>query len=127
MKTKTETKTETKHTPGPWRVSEGMTPDTLLVRDDEHGIAQVWAAYRPDGPLEVGTKEANARLIAAAPELLEELRNCVRHNADILDNCLFPAHGLKANLTPEQALWREKIKKWNTETRAAIAKATGQN
>ena len=90
-------------------MSEGMTPDTLLVRDDEHGIAQVWAAYKPDGPLEVGTKEANARLIAAAPEMLEALRDCLttldglkRHNT----NCDYVAA---------------------IQARAAIAKATGQN
>jgi hypothetical protein len=109
------TKTETKHTPGPWRVSEGMTPDTLLVRDDEHGIAQVWAAYKPDGPLEVGTKEANARLIAAAPELLEALRYLL--NTD--------------NVATVHAKWgegcnREEVDAMLKQARAAIAKAEGK-
>jgi hypothetical protein len=84
-----------------------MTPDTLLVRDDEHGIAQVWAAYRPDGPLEVGTKEANARLIAAAPELLQALKAIVRH----------------ADSDQGRRVTHEDI----DLARAAIAKATGQN
>lgn len=50
-----------KFTPGPWELSEG--PDTHVVgvkNDDSFIIAQV---FRPE-------REANARLIAAAPELL---------------------------------------------------------
>ena len=118
MKTKTETKTETKPTPGPWKVYH-----------EQHGVFYIGNADRLTAANGMSSErqQADAALICAAPELLQALRDCVRHNADILDNCLFPAHGLKANLTPEQALWREKIKKWNTEIRAANAKATGQN
>jgi hypothetical protein len=139
--TTTKPTTETKHTPGPWTAQQDCRSyrNTGIFdgnNPDAQGNQNAWAIYghtriailtEAETWLPQQQVDANARLIAAAPELLEELRNCVRHNADILDNCLFPAHGLKANLTPEQSLWREKIKKWNTEARAAIAKATGQN
>ncbi|MDF1551898.1 MAG: hypothetical protein P1P84_02495 [Deferrisomatales bacterium] len=51
-----------KHTPGPWRIQH--TP--LSVAAGTHQIAQVFSG-RP-----ISTEDdANARLIAAAPELLE--------------------------------------------------------
>jgi hypothetical protein len=53
--------TETKHTPGPWEIGDHM---------------QIWSDHC-DGPLaetipnaKPGVNESNARLIAAAPELL---------------------------------------------------------
>jgi hypothetical protein len=121
--TKTKPTPKGAHTPGPWE-NHKWNCEEHQISARGGTIALVGHSHTLVSEAEA---DANGCLIAAAPELLEELRNCVRHNADILDNCLFPAHGLKANLTPEQALWREKIKKWNTETRAAIAKATGQN
>ena len=51
-----------KGTPGPWYVSE--TGD--VVDSSNEDIAQVWP------PVE-GDEDANARLIAAAPEMLEAL------------------------------------------------------
>lgn len=79
-----------KHTPGPWSVGNGsrVTGFTVKIATDE---------------LLVGgrglTSEANARLIAAAPELLEALQRLV----DVVD--------------PESTGWNEAV--------AAIAKATG--
>jgi hypothetical protein len=79
-----------KHTPGPWAFS----------RWDQYGdtrfyIAQAdGAPYTPDysdaatliaetvSIERVAIQEANARLIAAAPELLEALRPFVAHNSD---------------------------------------------
>ncbi|WP_241356379.1 hypothetical protein [Pseudomonas aeruginosa] len=61
-----------KHTPGPWeieRYSDGLIQivgDVRIVSDDEENVTTVVEAVaRGD--------EANARLIAAAPELLEAL------------------------------------------------------
>lgn len=63
-----------KHTPGPWeieRYSDGLIQivgDVRIVSDDEENVTTVVEAVaRGD--------EANARLIAAAPELLEALQN----------------------------------------------------
>jgi hypothetical protein len=49
------------HTPGPWGYQENSDAYTHIVR----------------GQNTTGTSEANARLIAAAPELYEELENMV--------------------------------------------------
>lgn len=69
-------KTETKHTPGPWKVTDGtMTsfPDSVYVSGvGRDGFQSVIAILNDD----TGTdhdKRANARLIATAPELLEAL------------------------------------------------------
>lgn len=71
--------TEAKHTPGPWFVEVGNDPSA-------------WANYFPKVVTEkyivVGTEGmygdretdlANARLIAAAPEMLEALNLCRQH------------------------------------------------
>ena len=60
-----------KHTPGPWlvRVRVNQTPQ---VWDGETGIASIVDR----GQRGNGQNEANARLIAAAPALLEALRGC---------------------------------------------------
>ena len=71
-----------KHTPGPWV----WTPDAETI----HG-------YSPEGEArvvvyELGTNEPDARLIAAAPELLEALQGMVDYygtasaNVDALFN-----------------------------------------
>ena len=80
-----------KHTPGPWHVANGVQ-----VRSEKDQLARVWM-------MRTGEGKANARLIAAAPELLEaieELLSATQH----LNPC--PA-------TVEKA-------------RAAIAKAKGE-
>lgn len=92
------------HTPGPWRISKESP--TIIKRDfreigsDEgeliasaHGYSN--SGFFPDGAAAI----ANARLIAAAPELLAALRNYV-------DGCSLSIDALAV-------------------ARAAIAKATG--
>lgn len=91
---------QAKHTPGPWV----WTPESESI----HG-------YSPEGEAlvvvyELNTNEADARLIAAAPELLEAL---------ILLEAEMVASG-NANATDFG--WPLAIQK----TRAAIAKATGE-
>jgi len=61
------------HTPGPWVVSDGEFTDGFVeaVNNGPNTIA---------GIMPVPERSANARLIAAAPELLEackEARNCL--------------------------------------------------
>lgn len=60
-----------KHTPGPWNVVEGRTQGSVEIFADQKAIAECWR--RNDAPTEI----ANARLIAAAPDLLEALREMV--------------------------------------------------
>ena len=82
-------KTETKHTPGPWEngYGYGVTgPTTPRVGGPccDHDIPYVVVrvgtevlAIVPGVAKEIA--EANARLIAAAPELLEACRTALRH------------------------------------------------
>jgi hypothetical protein len=60
------------HTPGPWHpVTLGASPDHAWAIDSElHEVARL-----PEWTDNQAEAEANARLIAAAPELLEALRN----------------------------------------------------
>lgn len=109
-----------KHTPGPWAISEGaygMQTAVSWLYDDrdrcdsgEYSGEKCWIDTDKDGaPYFMGPDphaEANARLIAAAPDLLEAVEYIVN--------------------------WSDDKGKWNPETardlcRAAIAKATGGN
>ena len=60
----------TKYTPGPWQVAETRHKyDTLIRNKDYDPVASTnFAGYSPK------TAAANARLIAAAPDLLEALK-----------------------------------------------------
>ena len=84
-----------KHTKGPWAIYVNAPSDIVIRKMSKDGyelcsIARVSSGY------------ANARLIAAAPELLEALQS-------VLDNCL-DSEGLCAA---------------HAKARAAIAKAKG--
>ena len=83
----------TKHTPGPWHIANGVQ-----IRSNRDQIAKIWMMRDGEG-------RENARLIAAAPDLLEALIE--------LADC-----GAEA--------WGEDrpCVKW---ARAAIAKATGEH
>lgn len=58
----------TKHTAGPWKIDDALDLPLAVIQDNEMG----------EGIAELGERtpenEANARLIAAAPELLEALQ-----------------------------------------------------
>lgn len=64
-----------KFTPGPWVVSKENVDiplfDVRLKGDETSDDTLICQMYETGGP--VGTQKANARLIAAAPELLEAL------------------------------------------------------
>jgi hypothetical protein len=86
-----------KHTPGPW-AHENYQGVIHVFVDNQGGTPSVCKLIGPD-------KEANARLIAAAPDLLEALSDVVKFWDSIVPtDCVNDMH-IKA--------------------RAAIAKATG--
>ena len=63
-----------KHTPGPWKTQPHISLDRLEIRDaDGRRIAEC----AMDFPMSAKTHDANASLIAAAPELLEALQEIV--------------------------------------------------
>lgn len=68
-------KTETKvtHTPGPWKVMKGQNGGIWIIKKDypSHEICN----FGQGGADKGSEVAANARLIAAAPELLEALKS----------------------------------------------------
>ena len=59
-----------KHTPGPW-VVDGDETGLFIRMEKLKGVDEFLAIYASPNPKQ---READARLIAAAPELLEALR-----------------------------------------------------
>lgn len=104
----------TKFTPGPWYVGTGTYEgrniySAVSVTDDEGFTYQpVVATAEDDG---INCWDANARLIAAAPDLLEALQNIAEYwnqdqnEAAMADACWHAIH----------------------TARAAIARATGES
>jgi hypothetical protein len=86
-----------KHTPGPWDIAKGKT--YCAIRTDERVIADM----RLVG---LHHNEANARLIAAAPELLDALQAALE--------ALRGSAGF------------DEINNAKKQVKAAIAKATGE-
>lgn len=105
---------ETKHTPGPW---------TFFQREDEGGTNYVHIRTTPnqsDGDTLHGyCGVANARLIVAAPDLLDALQSALdaaaEHGIDQhVPGCIDLPPGYDGSRCC-----------WITQARAAIAKATG--
>ncbi len=110
---------QTKHTPGPWEYSTRFTakatgPLQMIGPDPEcRHIADI----PRNGDQQ--RQEADARLIAAAPELLETLENVLRltsKSRQTEDNGSVGWEQVAANRLPHIA----------QAARAAIAKATGR-
>lgn len=68
---------ELKHTPGPWRIMSGMVvSDTPKDEYKTTAVAYCSDEFQHKGGLPYGKeRDANAKLIAAAPELLEALQD----------------------------------------------------
>lgn len=101
-----------KHTPGPW-LREGNTVYALMHFGFRKGVEQFknrfWAGVYKDREVSEEEREANAILIAAAPELLEALQ---MGYAETMDYIRLNNLGAENN-------------HWLVLARAAIAKATG--
>lgn len=104
----------TKHTPGPWKMQPSQ-------HDERHYAIHAASAMRWVAHVSVENNEANARLIAAAPELLEALQDA----ADQLFRlALADAHRWPGDASGTKAL--EHANRVCEPFRAAIAKATGE-
>jgi hypothetical protein len=109
--------TDAKHTPGPWHIGREndhsadrwkRNAEWARVRDEAGGLIAEIASVHPKGgrkSCDFDIEAANARLIAAAPDLLAALKAVENDCMDRCDSLLWGAIG--------------------TRIRAAIAKATG--
>ena len=97
-----------KHTPGPWSIDNPKKGHVCISAPESRFWDLAKVVWQNDCDAELGQpspqEEANARLIAAAPELLEALES-------LLDECEGTVMQTSANHSIERA-------------RAAIAKAT---
>lgn len=96
------------HTPGPWRFNDNTqwwktNPYSVTVR--KPGVSSATVANIPErATITPEERQANARLIAAAPDLLEALQT----------------------LPQSLAATDEDLNRWTEKARAAIVKATGE-
>lgn len=112
-----------KHTPGPWaayNLARGRILKSWRVCGPASPVCRIFGG-QSSGDAEV----ANARLIAAAPDLLAALR-------DLLDELTGPAmvwgdgignNGVKTGLSHEEFVQRREARL--TAAREALARATG--
>lgn len=109
-----------RHTPGPWKWSvESVDPEWAIVTDQSGGIvANVNSETGPDGTsfpaMRLMPRDANARLIAAAPALLEALSSLMPWIDKAIESGAF-----KECVLPRGA------EKAAEAARAALAQATG--
>ena len=122
-----------KHTPGPWSVGkvshkkqrvdiDSLHADQTVGHQTWRGLARAYGCE--DMPAE-GTAAmlANARLIAAAPELLEALEELCECSQWV-DEATVPKAGIEA--APQQVVVNMSVALLRLrKARAAIAKATG--
>ena len=116
--------TQGKHTPGPWAVGNRYSETGVFSADGETLVANTHSSQRNfDRDAQVTEQHANARLIAAAPDLLEALRGLVaEHLPDAEANFEYLSReGNHAQLEQEEC----DLRKWQA-ARAVIAKATGE-
>jgi hypothetical protein len=72
----------TQHTPGPWGTDhkDHDSPyQNIKIKAGSKTVCTIWIDDAPDHAFN-SEQEANARLIAAAPDLLEALQNLVNGN-----------------------------------------------
>ena len=106
----------TKHTPGPWRVIEHSTGMLCVVGDNDKSLCSV-GYNRTEGRDDI----ANARLIAAAPEMLAALQFAEPYIDEWID--MFDPSD-EADQDVRKA--RDECRRGLEQLRAAIAKATGE-
>lgn len=75
---------DNKHTPGPWRISKSLSGEEAAIIDSKSSdqfsgsICQLFKQLRSKDP--EGEKLANAKLIAAAPEMYEIVKELYEYS-----------------------------------------------
>lgn len=96
-----------KHTPGPWRFYTEPQPNGCPIVGNGRGLMLAMLAHSVNYPDQRDEANANARLIAAAPELLDALQWLV-------------------DLMPDPELDIDTVQREQViKAKAVIAKATG--
>jgi hypothetical protein len=104
---------ESKHTPGPWTLRTNSEKHHAILDEGGFPRAEVFSAHRSSEARKAEAL-ANARLIAAAPELLEALKDVYTRRTDIL------------NAANKASLGTGGLEFALRKTREAIAKAEGK-
>ncbi len=107
------------HTPGPWVIIEPGS-DEANYRQRQTMIRGGINALTPIATLSaaMGSKGANARLIAAAPDLLASLENTTHRLQMVLDYSLLESSEVK-----EPETWKAVFQDVIAKAQQAIAKA----
>lgn len=121
-----------KHTPGPWTVEDPMGPEILsIVARGERAVYE-WLhvaqmAAEPDEADDIPRieAEANALLIAAAPDLLEFSEKLLIYKHEDDDRIWLSFDGHSVGFEPESDAARVLLH-IEASRRAAIAKAEGR-
>ena len=113
---------EIKHTPGPWqRISSTINRIDIVTCDkDDQPNGRVASIHRVAWCNE-GEENANARLIAAAPQLLEALEDVLGHAEQMGCNCATSEQITRGHNSDCPANQKNSLFK---KARAAIALAT---
>ena len=85
------------HTPGPWQQNGSHIYGPDANNANHHWpVCQMWYHGKP-------SDDANARLIAAAPDLLEALRDVLKHGGESADEWIDVRYYRKAQLAIAKA------------------------
>ena len=108
---------EAKHTPGPWTTSIGTSGARVHVNNDFNHPLSFGFSYSDIDAEEQAEGQANARLIAAGPELLEACEMALTY---------LVTHRPEGNIRRDFHAFNEHENDAVKPLRAAIAKATGE-
>jgi hypothetical protein len=122
---------EAKHTPGPWKVHKGFTSvgpynKGLMIGPNQRALAHAIGEFEKADPGDEA--RANARLIAAAPDLLAALRNLtIWRDKDHPEHDAFCEAEADHAAACDEFPHSEKVEaRLIAEARAALSKATAQ-
>jgi len=110
-----------KHTPGPWKITAGYDRSTISGGMGESGHPHVVAEVRHPTAFRIDEGPANARLIAASPEMLEALKDA-KTTIDAMLSAIDDAND--AWPSDNQKKWHEFCATFD-KVAAAIEKAEG--
>ena len=101
---------KTTHTPGPWKIVPRTSQKGILMVESQHGLIACMESSKTR-PVTYEKAEANAQLIAAAPDLLQALAN--------IANCNMSNWSEEFRSGDDFRIWAQ------TRARVAIVKAVG--